>query len=606
MTNKGWDGDGRPLSQASKAPDPPDDGSDPPPVEPSGLESCPVKPLGKRGLTFWYFTPDGELVGLPAAQHNRRGLTGLFAGDMAWCKTYFPSYDSSGKKKPGSWSEDALATWLMSECRKVGLFDHAAPVRWCGVWKTSKNRLIVHCGDVLIDGASKQEIPAGECVDGVLYPSAPPIARPANVEAGTEVGERLLEGYKAWNFRDPLAHELMVGFVGSAFLGGAPSWRSHILVRAEHGSGKTWLAEATAAALGSAAHPMHNNYTEAGLRQALSGEARTLVLDEAESTDRDSGVCKVIELLRHMSSGAGSRAVRGSAIGKSQGFQVTGCAYLSAIIPPPLDPQDRSRITLIDLGRLKTGEEGSKSREKAETFMQWATKVSPELRARAIARWPLFQDCFSAYRNAFLDAQFTQRQADQFGTLLAGRDILLQDTAPDMDSAAAEVERFEHWLERLHEEEESGEGEQCLTHLYTSTIDAWRGGERRAISEVILKAMNIEKGHQDRRLLATIGMRLIDYKNPHQCWLCVANRHVELKRIFADTRWANGGWVAALRYCHNAKAWPVPLRFSGARIRATGIPAGSLPKEEDFSEPRSDAERASDDMAEDAMRGVDV
>lgn len=542
---------------------------------------------------------------LPAGRHDKRNLKGLFAGDLAWCERYFPSFDKNGKEIDGTWSDDRCGTWLIDQCRREGLFDSSAPIRWCGVWRNSKNRLIVHCGDVLIDAASKEQMKAGKRLDNVLYPSAPPIPRPAAEEADGTVAEKLLEGLKAWTFLDPLASELVLGFIGVANLGGAPSWRTHILVRAQYGSGKTWLAQTVAAALGAAAHPLSNNYTEAGLRQAMTGEARTLVLDEAESTERDSRVRAVIELLRHMSSGAGSRAIRGSSDGKAQGFQVTGCAYLSAIIPPTLQPQDRSRITIIDLGNLKSGVEGNENREKAEAIMAWADTISPALRARAIARWPLFQDCLGTYRAAFLEAGCNMRQADQFATLLAGRDILLQDSPPDSDTAAQEVKRFAHWLDRLHEEDETGEGEQCLTHLYTSPIDAWRSGERRTISELILSAMDMEKGHQDRRLLSTIGLRLMDYDKPHQTWICVANDHVELKRIFSDTRWGNCGWVTALRYLHNAKPWPVSLRFAGARIRATGLPASCLPESGHHNDPRTGAEQASDEMADDAMRSGD-
>ncbi len=493
----------------------------------------------------------------------------------------------------------------MDQCRRQGLFDSSAPIRRCGVWLSSKNHLIVHCGDVLIDAESHEQTKAGKRLDNVLYPSSAPIPRPAAEEADNTVGEKLFEGLKAWTFQNPLASELVLGFIGVANLGGAPSWRAHILVRAQYGSGKTWLAQTVAAALGAAAHPLSNNYTEAGLRQAMTGEARTLVLDEAESTERDSRVRAVIELLRHMSSGAGSRALRGSADGKAQGFQVTGCAYLSAIIPPTLQPQDRSRITIIDLGSLKTGVEGTKNREKAESIMAWAHTISPALRARAIARWPQFQDCLGTYRSAFLEAEYNMRQADQFATLLAGRDILLHDSPPDPDTAAQEVKRFAHWLDRLHEEDETSEGEQCLTHLYTSPIDAWRGGERRTISELILSAMDMEKGRQDRRLLSTIGLRLMDYDKPHQTWLCIANDHVELKRIFNNTRWGNGGWVAALRYLYNAKAWPVSLRFAGARIRATGLPASCLPISDHHNDDRTGPEQASDEMADDAMRRGD-
>ena len=59
-------------------------------------------------------------------------------------------------------------------------------------------------------------------------------------------------------------------------------WRAHIHVQGAAGSGKTWLADCVSAALGASAHPMANNFTEAGLRQAMTGTALATVLDEVD------------------------------------------------------------------------------------------------------------------------------------------------------------------------------------------------------------------------------------------------------------------------------------------------------------------------------------
>ncbi len=74
----------------------------------------------------------------------------------------------------------------------------------------------------------------------------------------------------------------MTGFVGAAMLGGATPWRAHVYALGPYGSGKSWLGELQSAALGAAAHPISNNYTEAGLRQAFTTQSLALILDEAE------------------------------------------------------------------------------------------------------------------------------------------------------------------------------------------------------------------------------------------------------------------------------------------------------------------------------------
>jgi hypothetical protein len=508
-------------------------------------------------------------------------LKGLFLGNLAWCRENFPTENG--------WTDEQLGTWLMQRCAREGLFDPEAPVRGPGIWRNGADDLIVHCGDILLDPKTGVETSAGTRIGGALYPAAPPIARPASTPASIDEGEQLKRAIELWRFADPLAAELLLGWIGAAMLGGAPDWRMHVLVRGSRGRGKSWLADLVAGVLGGGAHPMQNDYTEAGLRQALTGGARALVLDEAEATGRNSRIRQVIELLRRMSGGAGARAVRGTTSGKALNYQITGPVYLSAILPPPLQPQDSSRIVEIDLAdltddvayaseatRRNAVDDAMLRRERAQEAIRWAARESAGLRARAIGAWSLFNDCFGAYHAAVLSTGCDMRQADHFATLLAGRDILIHEGPPDADFAALEVDRFANWIKGLRVEEESNEGELCLDHLYHSQIDPVLGRERLLVGEIVLRALE-PSGVTERDALRRIGVRIEDWQTPYKAWLCVANKHAGLNRIFAGTRWENGGWKTALRYLDGATHWPQSLRFYGRPTRATALPAVWLP-----------------------------
>ena len=552
------------------APESSSDGSDPPP--------CPITPLGRRGGSYFYLSPAGELLEKATRDHNRLGILGLFDGRTDWLAATCPAYDKAGKPT-GGWVHERAAGWLMRACAEAGIWDPATPVRGPGVWRDTAGRLVVHVGDaLLIEGALH---PVGAIRDGTLYTAAPRLSRPAKESADKAAGLALLDRVRRWRFESPIGSELILGFIGAAMLGGAPPWRVHVLVIGRRGTGKSWLADLVTAALGGGAVAA-NNVTEAGIRQTMTGEARTVVLDESEEEEHAAHkIQAVIHLLRLMSSGAGARVMRGSAGGKAQAFSVTGCAFLAAILPPALKPQDRSRITVVRLDPLPAGPEHVGAADHAQAAIEETQATSPALRARAIHGWPRFLDTFTAYRAAFMAKGVDPRDADRIGTLLAGRDLLTEDHVPDSDTLEQEVERFRELVEDAQEQEDEGEGEQCLTHLYTSPVNLWRGGEQRLVAETVMEACSLDASASSaRRELQKIGLRLENAADLEGRALLVANQHTGLVRIFRDTRWARGAWQQALRYVPGAYAWPKPERFAGARARAVAIPADALPQAE--------------------------
>jgi hypothetical protein len=546
---------------------------------------CPVKALGRADGAYFYMTPGGELRRLAARDHNTLGLTSVFDGDLAWPRIAFPAFDKDGSPRLGSWSPQAVAAYLMAECSRAGVWDDNLPVRRRGVWRTHDGAPLAHVGDRL--WLAGELVGAGQRRPEALYPAGARLDPPAETPAGRDAGRKLLSGLRsAWRWEDPTGPDVVMGWIGVALLGAFPEWRAHIYVTAERGAGKTWLASLVSAALGAQAHAAMNNYTEAGLRQSLTGEARALVLDESEH-DESSRVQAVIELLRHMSSGEGARAVRGSAGGSAQTFTVTGCAYLSSILHVPLKPQDRSRIAMVRLAPLSGGSAAGDSQDQARQLIAYASEVSAALRARALARAGFFEQLVTLYRAAFLNRGCDARQADQFATLLAGRDLVTQDRAPDSQALAEEVEAFGHLVDDARAaDDEDGEGQLCLTHLYSTAVDVWRSGDRETISELVMAGMQ-SAGLESRRALGKLGLKLLNVERVDQpTQLAVARNHQALARIFQNTRWERGAWSDALRYLPGAAAADQPHRFQGVKARATLVPEAFLPaREESATEP---------------------
>jgi hypothetical protein len=123
-------------------------------------------------------------------------------------------------------------------------------------------------------------------------------------------------------------------------------------------------------------------------------------------------------------------------------------------------------------------------------------------------------------------------------------------------------------MAKAEETEEEGEGQQCLTHLCSSSFDRWRDGERATVAELIIERRN--------DLLGRIGVKLEKIEDGGD--MLIANQHVGLARIFAESKWSNGRWVTALRYLEGCEPLNKTTRFAGVSVRATIVPAKYLPR----------------------------
>lgn len=544
--------------------------------------TCPLRPLGHKKGTYWFLSPAGEMRDATHRDMTENGLASLVDGDLSWFYEEFPKTIESTGVKSG-FNHRSAANYLMRRCCEAGPFDPSeANVRGPGVWGDGAS-LIIHCGQqICVDG---EWVSAGFERDEIIYPVARRIARPASVPESREAGERLEAAFRHWNYASAVGPLVMTGFTGAALLGAATRWRAHVFTVGPYGSGKSWLVQLISAALGGGAHPIGNNYTEAGLRQAFTTQSLVLILDEAEGDEGSGQMSKVIGLLRNMSGSSGARVLRGSAGGQSIEFHVTGAAYLSSVLAPPLKPQDLSRITIVRLLELEPGPNVAVRAEQVLKEIEAIRTLSPALWARAIGGFHRYIETFETYRSAFLAEGASPRHAEQIATLAAGRDLLVTDFVPEADALAAEVARWMVLLVEAREDEDDGEGVQCLNQLFTSPADTWRSGERKTIGELIMDARD-PGGADAREALGGFGLKLLNWSDPETITLLVANRHVGLERIYKDTRWASALWRDALLY-QVGEIWIGPkYRFAGIQQRSIRIYPRYLPERvlEDTSE----------------------
>jgi hypothetical protein len=548
-------------------------------IEPE-LDACPVIPLGFYDRMVVLALPEGELREEPAYRLGSMMKTDLFVGKAGRI------FLSLFQNRKGEFQREKAAAWLVERCRRAGRWDDNRAKRGYGVWPSPEGP-VVHAGDAIGRWPFKKDDwrsvadALRETRDGPIWLLRPPAPRPGK-PASVEVGRELARKMGMWSFalvgdRGLSEADVVLGWQGSALLGGAPAFRPHLSVSGGAGTGKTTLSRLMQAAGSANAGELLDSFTEAGIRNSLSGEARALYLDEAEpSPDGQGPVEKAMEILRRMSTGEGSSGRKGDTGGRTVATTAVGAAYLASIFPISIGDAMSTRMVEVRLRPLGRAKGGADAELKAA--IDWAREVSPSLLARAVRDVDRYRSDVALLKTALGETGRLPRTADLIAALAAGRRLLLEDQALTIETAREEVAL---WSALITGREETSAtqnpGQACFSRIMAINSGQHAKDRHLTIGEMVDEEATAPGFHD--KVLKTFGL-IVENGPPSSerpgPWLLVSTNHPTLARNLAGTQFAN--WKGVLEHLgdlgedHAPRHLKTAKRFGMHQSRAIAVP----------------------------------
>ncbi|YBV97541.1 hypothetical protein M1D80_11870 [Phyllobacteriaceae bacterium JZ32] len=440
---------------------------------------------------------------------------------------------------------------IINEAARLPDFNPHDQHRGRGGWVNKHNDFVWHSGKYLWRSENKRLIAAAPTMyDGFLYTRQRPSIEPWQeaVSAEESPARRIVEDLRTWKWARPyLDPVLTLGWLVTALMGGALKARPIIFTTGGAGVGKSTLHELIKNVLTGAVFSSVDT-TAAGIYQQVKQDSLPVMIDELESKANSMKAQSVIELARVAYSGGDIS--RGGQDHEGTLFTMRASFFFSAINPPPMKSQDKTRMAVMNLAAL----------DRTDGIRRNIV-VNQETDGRMILRqildgWKRFNEELMPFYWGILHEQgLDSRAIDTFGTLLAaaelviGADAMEQIGLPvaepaalgEMIGAATALERSER-IDNWH---------ACLSHLLQSTIDAWKGGEKLTIGGVCEQLTDRDKPldiiyARERLACANLGVRPAGDPSNGYC-LAVPKDGPMLKKIFAGEDWHNSVWWDALQ-----------------------------------------------------------
>ncbi|WP_024349645.1 hypothetical protein [Aurantimonas coralicida] len=524
---------------------------------------CPVTVLGHNGGVTYCVSAAGQMHDVE--RWDQTVIAKLFAPHFNYAMWAWPGFgkveaDDDGNPRPPKvkrLERDKAAVCLIQEGARRGLFDPSDRVRGRGGWIDKSGRFVWHSGEYLwtIEGKKLMAARPGE-LDGYLYTRSPDVQRPYEdaVDADTSPAGKLLGYLRTWSWERPgLDPFLFLGWIVTAYMGGALAWRPSVFTTGGAGVGKSTLHGVIARTFDRSLHATADT-TAAGIYQRVKQDSLPVTVDELENKPGSNKAQAVVELARLAASGAA--LFRGGADHEGTSFQARNCFLFSAINPPPLGAQDKSRMAILNLSKL--------DQEKKALSLDLSEADGPMILRQVMQGWSRFaSELLPDWKRALHDAGMDSRAQDTYGTLLAAAQLVVGDEAMASDLLdVTEMTRTGVAIARettAERAEQMDNWQQCLEHLFGSTIDNWKSGERPTIGAVIedLMAGSEPLDYDNARArLASAGLGLRKTGDPCEGFaLAVPSSGPQLAKIFGETEWRGGVWTGALKQAPHAIIW---------------------------------------------------
>ncbi|MGJ0393022.1 MAG: hypothetical protein ACR650_09730 [Methylocystis sp.] len=553
---------------------------------------CPVAPLGVDERTLYLQDALGQFVETPRGEMGRLLIMSWFGERQDYLPWAWPAYSRRAKRgEPNivGWAPEDVQAAIIRAASRLGPFNPLDKVRGLGAWRGRDGELIWNAGPVLYRTSQKRKTRHGDeykpqptgLVEGKFYTRRHDILEPwpeALTSRESPAGE-VLRWLKTWNWERPdIDPVLFFGWLCAALIGGALDWRPAVFVIAARGTGKSTLQELVGSVLGEAMVKTADA-TAASIYQHVRNDSVAVCVDELEGEADNRKTMGVVKQARLAASGG--LILRGGANGVGTEFKARSCFFFSAINPPPLEPQDHSRMAILRLRPLPPD---------VKTPPALSETVGPMLLRRMMDGWAGLPETLAAYQAVLRRGGHDKRGQDTFGTLLACAEIALGAETMDAMGVPGLWDDGADWWGRVlpPPEDMTDNWRQCLEYLLTCPVEAWRGQTRQTVGRVLRDLEELQQSQvgadgelfedensegfaflKARDMLQNVGLGLLP-KGKHapmsDGWiLAVPPNSSALAKLFRDSKWAGaagvGGWDNALRQGPEEIVW----RGDGAR-----------------------------------------
>ncbi|NCE85271.1 bifunctional DNA primase/helicase [Pseudomonas sp. Q1] len=362
-----------------------------------------------------------------------------------WWERSFPSDKGINETK--------ALEWIFQTAGSRGIYD-PSKIRGRGAWN-DKGRTVFHHGAYLtVDGVATRLV---DIPSAYVYPMSRELPDPAAVPMTDTEGAHLVSVAELVRWSMPGSAALMAGWVMLAPICGAIGWRPHIWLTGPAGSGKSTVQKMFCAGLTAGINIYaQGNSTEAGIRQELKADALPVLIDEAESNNEreKQRLESVLSLIRQTSSESQAKTLKGTISGTGQHFQIRSMFCMASINVNLPTKADIDRLTkLVIKSSTDAGTDNWTRLESELNAIDRDDSISSRLLARALTLMPVILKSIEVFRKTAAVHFGTQRDGDQFGTLLAGCWCLQKSHVPDESEALSMIERY-NWQEHTEDQDQ--------------------------------------------------------------------------------------------------------------------------------------------------------
>jgi len=544
----------------------------PTPTAPEIPSTAPFVCLGfSEGVYYYQPGSTGQVISLSRSSHTGTNL--LTLAPLAYWETLFPS------KTGANWL--AAASSLFEDQAAVGIFS-ADRIRGRGAWWDA-GRSVLHLGDrLLIDGAEHSISKAAN--SKFHYQRLASIDLPKRLELlSDELGMEIIDIASRFHWEVPASGLLLAGWIALAPICGAMQWRPHVWLTASAGSGKSAILDRfIGILLESMALFPEGNTTEAFIRQQLRADAIPVIFDEAESNEKADRqrIQNILSLARVASSSGRGVIGKGGADGTAQSFTIRSMFLLCSISTALKQGADQSRFAQLTLRNPsfmpKPERTAHWSALDADITRLCTAEMGHRLLLRMVGQIPIIRDSVAVFRRAAAERFDSQRQGDQYGTLLAGAWSLANSRPATIEDAyqLIDANTWDAYTEQTEADEE-----RCLQHILQHQVRV--ESEERICTRTLGELVEITSRHrldndvttrQAHDALSRHGLKV----NEDQNRLLISHTAKAIANILRETAWGNG-WSTVLSRLTGAERIAA-VRFSGAGAvsRAISIPIANL------------------------------